>query len=95
LRAAAPTIFLGSRGVFNFDLSVSLRDGAHHSGNWGGLLANPGTILANAIAALVDARGGILVEGSSPRADSRLGQDRAGESRTGRARRSGDRSGLG
>jgi acetylornithine deacetylase/succinyl-diaminopimelate desuccinylase-like protein len=66
LRAAAPTIFLGSRGVFNFDLSVSLRDGAHHSGNWGGLLANPGTILANAIAALVDARGGILVDALRP-----------------------------
>ena len=75
LRAAAPTIFLGSRGVFNFDLSVSLRDGAHHSGNWGGLLANPGTILANAIAALVDARGAHSGRGSSPRADSRLGQD--------------------
>jgi len=66
LCAAAPTIFLGSRGVFNFDLSVSLRDGAHHSGNWGGLLANPGTILANAIAALVDSRGRILVDGLRP-----------------------------
>ncbi len=66
LRAATPTIFLGSRGVFNFDLSVSLRDGAHHSGNWGGLLANPGTILANAMATLVDARGRILVDGLRP-----------------------------
>ncbi|MDE2359644.1 MAG: peptidase dimerization domain-containing protein, partial [Betaproteobacteria bacterium] len=43
-----------------------LREGAHHSGNWGGLLANPGTILANAIASLVDARGRILVEGLRP-----------------------------
>ncbi len=66
LRAASPTIFLGSRGVFNFDLVVSLRDGAHHSGNWGGLLANPGTILANAIGALVDARGRILVDALRP-----------------------------
>jgi acetylornithine deacetylase/succinyl-diaminopimelate desuccinylase-like protein len=66
LRAALPTIFLGSRGVFNFDLVVSLRDGAHHSGNWGGLLANPGTILAGAIAALVDARGRILVDALRP-----------------------------
>ena len=66
LNAASPTIFLGSRGVFNFDLSVSLRDGAHHSGNWGGLLANPGTILGNAIAALVDARGRILVDALRP-----------------------------
>jgi acetylornithine deacetylase/succinyl-diaminopimelate desuccinylase-like protein len=66
LNAASPTIFLGSRGVFNFDLTVSLRGGAHHSGNWGGLLANPGTILANAIAALVDARGRILVDALRP-----------------------------
>jgi len=66
LSAASPTIFLGSRGVINFDLSVNLRDGAHHSGNWGGLLANPGTILANAIAALVDARGRILVDALRP-----------------------------
>jgi hypothetical protein len=31
--------------------------------NWGGLLANPGVILAHAIASLVDARGRILVDG--------------------------------
>jgi acetylornithine deacetylase/succinyl-diaminopimelate desuccinylase-like protein len=55
------TVFLGSRGVANFDLSLHLRGGAHHSGNWGGLLRNPGTVLANAIACLVDGRGGILV----------------------------------
>jgi acetylornithine deacetylase/succinyl-diaminopimelate desuccinylase-like protein len=48
------TVFLGSRGVANFDLSADLRDGGHHSGNWGGLLRNPGTVLANAIACLVD-----------------------------------------
>ena len=47
-----PTIFMGSRGVFNFDLSVNLRDGGHHSGNWGGLLANPGIILAHALASV-------------------------------------------
>jgi acetylornithine deacetylase/succinyl-diaminopimelate desuccinylase-like protein len=56
-----PTLFLGSRGVANFTLSLALRDGAHHSGNWGGLLRNPGTVLANAIACLVDGRGRILV----------------------------------
>ncbi len=66
LSSVRPTIFLGSRGVFNFDLDVDLRDGSHHSGNWGGLLANPGTILANAIASLVDARGRILVEALRP-----------------------------
>ena len=66
LRSDRPTIFLGSRGAFNFDLVVDLREGGHHSGNWGGLLANPGTILANAIASMVDARGRILVDGLRP-----------------------------
>src|SRR5690606_10213209 len=41
LNAATPTVYFGSRGVFNFTLAVDLRDGGHHSGNWGGLLANP------------------------------------------------------
>ena len=66
LTATRPTVFLGSRGVVNFDLTLALRDGAHHSGNWGGLLRNPGTVLANAIASLVDARGRILVDALRP-----------------------------
>ena len=61
-----PTLFGGSRGVFNFDLRLTVREGAHHSGNWGGLLTNPGIVLANAIASLVDARGRILVAGLKP-----------------------------
>ncbi|AYN97049.1 M20 peptidase family dipeptidase [Pseudomonas sp. LTJR-52] len=67
LAAARPTLFLGSRGAFNFELSVNLRDGAHHSGNWGGLLRNPGIVLANAIACLVDQNGQIQVPGLKPR----------------------------
>lgn len=66
LRRDRPTLFLGSRGVANFDLGLRLRVGAHHSGNWGGLLRNPGVVLANAIACLVDQRGRILVEGLRP-----------------------------
>jgi acetylornithine deacetylase/succinyl-diaminopimelate desuccinylase-like protein len=66
LRRDRATVFLGSRGVANFDLTLKLRDGAHHSGNWGGLLRNPGVVLANAIASLVDARGSILVPGLRP-----------------------------
>jgi acetylornithine deacetylase/succinyl-diaminopimelate desuccinylase-like protein len=66
LRSELPTLFLGSRGAFNFILDCNLRDGGHHSGNWGGLLANPGTILAHAIASLVDAGGRILVPGLRP-----------------------------
>ncbi|MEJ2168801.1 MAG: M20 family metallopeptidase [Desulfobacterales bacterium] len=61
-----PTLFGGSRAVFNFDLRLNLREGGHHSGNWGGLLANPGIILAHGIASLVDARGKILVDGLRP-----------------------------
>jgi acetylornithine deacetylase/succinyl-diaminopimelate desuccinylase-like protein len=59
--AERPTIFLGSRGMKSIDLSIDLRDGAHHSGNWGGLLANPGIILAHALATITDARGTIQV----------------------------------
>jgi acetylornithine deacetylase/succinyl-diaminopimelate desuccinylase-like protein len=66
LRADLPTLFLGTRGVANFDLTLQLREGAHHSGNWGGLLRNPGTVLAAAIASLVDGRGRILVPGLRP-----------------------------
>ncbi len=61
-----PTIFGGSRAVFNVDLSINLREGGHHSGNWGGLLANPGIILSHAIASMVDARGKIRVEALRP-----------------------------
>ncbi len=61
-----PNITLGNRGCCTFMLSVDLRDGGHHSGNWGGLLANPGIILAHAIASITDAKGKILVEGWRP-----------------------------
>ena len=66
LRADRPTVFLGSRGVANFELVLNAREGGHHSGNWGGLWRNPGTVLANAIAGLVDGRGVILVQGLRP-----------------------------
>ena len=66
LQRDRPTVFLGSRGVANFDLKLTLREGAHHSGNWGGLLRNPGTVLAHAIASMVDANGRILVPGLRP-----------------------------
>ena len=66
VNAPTPTMFLGSRGGCNFDLRVNLRDGGHHSGNWGGLLRNPGVRLANAIACLVDGRGRIRVPSLLP-----------------------------
>ena len=61
LQPGRATIYLGTRGVMNFVLTVELRKGAHHSGNWGGLLANPGIVLAHAIASISDARGAIRV----------------------------------
>src|SRR5215468_3458489 len=56
-----PTLFLGARGSHPIELVVDLREGSHHSGNWGGLLANPGIILAHALACVTDARGTIRV----------------------------------
>ncbi|RPH46121.1 MAG: M20 peptidase family dipeptidase [Burkholderiales bacterium] len=56
-----PTLFLGSRGALNFDLVADLREGGHHSGNWGGLIANPGVVLAHALACITDARGAIRI----------------------------------
>ncbi|MFK7752543.1 MAG: M20 family metallopeptidase [Sedimentitalea sp.] len=61
LQVDTPTVFLGARGGLGFDLSVNLRDGAHHSGNWGGLLADPAIILAHALASLTDARGQLAI----------------------------------
>src|SRR5580692_6468330 len=59
--AGRPTVFLGARGSAGFTLRVALRDRSYHSGNWGGLLRNPATVLASAIACLADGRGRILV----------------------------------
>ena len=56
-----PTLTLGSRGGENFDLIVDLREGGHHSGNWGGLIADPATILCHAIASIVGPTGRIRI----------------------------------
>jgi acetylornithine deacetylase/succinyl-diaminopimelate desuccinylase-like protein len=58
-----PTLFMGSRGLFNFKMSLNLRDGGHHSGNWGGLLANPAIILSHAIFSMITKDGKVPVEG--------------------------------
>ena len=95
LRSDRPTLFLGSRGAFNFDLVVDLREGAHHSGNWGGLLANPGAVLANAIASMIDARGRILVAGLRAPPIPPIGAPCARGHRARRAGRARDRRQLG
>ncbi len=56
-----PTVFLGSRGAINIEMDVNLREGGHHSGNWGGLLADPGVILSHAIASITGPKGEIRV----------------------------------
>ena len=61
LRADRPTIFLGSRGSLNFDLTIEARKGGAHSGNWGGLISNPGLQLAHAIASIASPTGQIRV----------------------------------
>jgi len=64
--AERPTVFLGSRGAVNFTLRLHLRSGGHHSGNWGGVLANPAVILAHAIASMVSQQGVMRVAGLRP-----------------------------
>ncbi|MBV9531015.1 MAG: M20 family metallopeptidase [Bradyrhizobium sp.] len=66
LSADRPTLFLGCRGGFRIHLDVNVREAGHHSGNWGGVLSNPATILASAIATLVDGRGRLLMEQLKP-----------------------------
>jgi len=61
LKAGQPTIFLGTRGAVNFEIIADLRAGAHHSGNWGGLLTNPGIVLAHALASITGPNGDIRV----------------------------------
>lgn len=61
LAVDTPTMFMGSRGGFAFNLIVNLRDGDHHSGNFGGLLTDPAIILSHAIATIVDKRGQIQI----------------------------------
>jgi len=61
-----PTIFLGARGVMNFDLVLNIREGGHHSGNWGGLLTNPGIVMSHAIRSMISPTGKILVEDLLP-----------------------------
>ena len=56
-----PTVFLGARGSLNIDLSIEARAGGHHSGNWGGLISNPGIQLAHAIASISSPTGQIRI----------------------------------
>jgi acetylornithine deacetylase/succinyl-diaminopimelate desuccinylase-like protein len=61
VHAQRPTLTLGNRGCLNFDLVCDLREGAHHSGNWGGILADPTVMLAHALASMIGPSGELLV----------------------------------
>lgn len=61
LSAQRPTIFLGTRGCMTIDLTIEARDKAYHSGNWGGLISDPGIMLAHAIATIVSPTGQIRI----------------------------------
>ena len=57
LSPGRPTVYLGTRGALNFTLSVDPGKGAHHSGNWGGLIANPGGFRSLAVVPFVELSG--------------------------------------
>ena len=61
-----PTVFLGSRGAINFELEAKYREGAHHSGNWGGVLRDPGVRLSHALSVIADRNGKILIKNWIP-----------------------------
>ncbi len=70
VRPDRPTVSLGARGGENFDLVCDLREGGHHSGNWGGALADPAMILAQALASICGPTGEIMVPEWKPPAMS-------------------------
>ena len=55
--------------------SCDLREGGHHSGNWGGLISNPGIILAHALACIVGPTGAAAGAGAGGAADAEGGQE--------------------
>jgi acetylornithine deacetylase/succinyl-diaminopimelate desuccinylase-like protein len=63
-----PEMTLGARGGYAFDLVVDYRKEEHHSGHWGGVLDDPGFVMAHALASIVTPRGAILVDGWLPKA---------------------------
>jgi acetylornithine deacetylase/succinyl-diaminopimelate desuccinylase-like protein len=67
LAAHRPSLYMGSRGAMNLEFDLTLREGGHHSGNWGGLLANPGIVLMHALATIVDRNGRVKLRDLVPK----------------------------
>lgn len=61
LSAERATLFLGSRGGYPIDFSIEAREGAHHSGNWGGLLSSPSIQLVHALSTITSPTGQIRI----------------------------------
>ncbi|MEL7524174.1 MAG: M20 family metallopeptidase [Pseudomonadota bacterium] len=61
-----PDIKLGTRGALNIRFRLDYRDGGHHSGNWGGLLANPAIVLMHSLTTLVSRTGEVRHPGLKP-----------------------------
>ena len=61
-------MFLGARGGYSFDLEITARAGAHHSGNWGGILSDPAIQLAHAISTITSPTGQIRIPEWKPKA---------------------------
>lgn len=57
LAADKPLIYLGTRGFLTLKFHLVLERGKLHPGNWGGIVRDPHTVMANAIASVVDERG--------------------------------------
>ena len=79
IEPARPTLYLGSRGVLDFDLVVDLREHGQHAGNWGGLLANPAVLLAHAVATIISPTGAIRIPALRPRQIAPAVRKRLGE----------------
>src|SRR5205807_2537927 len=61
MAADRATLSLGCRGAYPIDLTITAREGGHHSGNWGGLLSNPALQLAHALATIAGPTGQVRI----------------------------------
>ncbi|REC95135.1 M20 family metallopeptidase [Kushneria indalinina] len=57
IRHDMPTLFLGSRGMYRFRLTLETGNGNRHSGNWGGVITNPAWVMTHALSTLVSKQG--------------------------------------
>ncbi|MGD9844640.1 MAG: M20 family metallopeptidase [Variibacter sp.] len=67
LGADKPTLYLGTRGAFPIDIWIDAREGAHHSGNWGGLLSSPAIQLVHALSTITTRTGAINIPEWKPK----------------------------